>query len=157
MKTPTAAVLIPKIIIDNKEHILFEKRAEHLTVQPGDVCFPGGGIEPGETAEEAVIRECSEELLIKKETVTNVSEYKAVPGPKGTRLVQIFTGEIIDYSFTYSGDEVAAVFAVPIDWFLNNAPDSSVYYPTYEYDEFVIWGFTARVLKEFLEEKYNVH
>lgn len=157
MTNPTAAVLIPVISIDNKEHILFEKRAEHLVVQPGDVCFPGGGIESGESGEEAVVRECCEELLIKSDTVTNVSEFSVMPGPKGTRMVQIFTGEIVNYRFTYSKDEVADVFAVPIEWFFEHTPDAQVYYPTYVFDEYIIWGFTARVLRLFLEEKYDVH
>jgi 8-oxo-dGTP pyrophosphatase MutT (NUDIX family) len=31
---------------------------------PGQVCFPGGGVEPGETIAEAIVREMQEELNI---------------------------------------------------------------------------------------------
>ena len=36
--------------------VLFEVRAAGIS-QPGEVCFPGGRIEPGETPEEAALRE----------------------------------------------------------------------------------------------------
>ena len=43
--------------------LLLIRRSESV-VAPGMYCFPGGGIEPGETEEEALIREFREELNI---------------------------------------------------------------------------------------------
>src|SRR5687768_11349335 len=37
-------------------------RPEHFTEHAGQICFPGGGIEPGETCETAALRELEEEL-----------------------------------------------------------------------------------------------
>jgi len=42
------AVLIPIIEVDGKDHILFEVRSQNIT-QPGEVSFPGGRVEMGET------------------------------------------------------------------------------------------------------------
>ncbi len=47
------------IVRENK--LLIIRRSQHV-VAPGMYCFPGGGIEPGETQQQAVIRELQEEL-----------------------------------------------------------------------------------------------
>jgi len=58
------AVILPVIDLDDGKgpQILYEVRAQKLDRQPGEVCFPGGQIESGETPLEAALRE-TEELL----------------------------------------------------------------------------------------------
>ena len=63
----SAAVLIPILIRDGKYHVLYEVRSAKLKTQPGEVCFPGGRIEQGETPGEAAIREACEELCITRD------------------------------------------------------------------------------------------
>ena len=58
------AVLIPLVETGGELSILFEVRQTGIR-QGGEICFPGGGIEENETAEEAAVREASEELLKK--------------------------------------------------------------------------------------------
>ena len=43
----TAAVMIPLVESEGKLHILFELRNSKIQ-QGGEVCFPGGRVEPGE-------------------------------------------------------------------------------------------------------------
>ena len=43
---------------------LAEKRQDYEDYFPGMIIFPGGSIEEGETAEEALVREMEEELRI---------------------------------------------------------------------------------------------
>ena len=55
-KETSFAVLIPLIKKEDGYHVLFEVRAKHLNKQPGEVCFPGGKVEPGESTYEAAVR-----------------------------------------------------------------------------------------------------
>lgn len=48
-------------VIVREERLLVIKRSQHV-LAPGELCFPGGGIEPGETDSEALVREIQEEL-----------------------------------------------------------------------------------------------
>ena len=51
------AVLVPLVEHDGELSVLYEVRAATLRRQPGEVCFPGGRMEPGETPEVSALRE----------------------------------------------------------------------------------------------------
>ena len=48
-------------VVIREERFLVIRRSQHVAA-PGKFCFPGGHIEPGETEEEALVREMQEEL-----------------------------------------------------------------------------------------------
>ncbi len=50
-------------VIERDHRLLVIQRSMHV-VAPGAFCFPGGGIEPGETEEAALMRELQEELRV---------------------------------------------------------------------------------------------
>ena len=58
------AVLVPLVEREDGIHVLYEVRSLTLRRQPGEVCFPGGHIEVGETPEQCALRETFEELGI---------------------------------------------------------------------------------------------
>ena len=41
-----SAVLIPLVQVDGEWSVLFEVRSSTMRTQPGDICFPGGRIDP---------------------------------------------------------------------------------------------------------------
>jgi len=56
-----AAVLVP-IIVSPAPSIVFTRRAADLSRHPGEISFPGGLVEPGETLVAAALREAREEI-----------------------------------------------------------------------------------------------
>ena len=119
-----AAVMILLVPGESGPEILFEIRAGHVA-QPGEVCFPGGAIEAGETPRKAAVRECMEELLVKKKQLRVLSPMHEM-GAHGGRTVWSYLGELSGYGGTFDPEEVAEVFTVPLAWFLENEPEAHV-------------------------------
>ena len=69
-------------VIVRDGRLLVIRRSEHV-VAPGAYCFPGGRIEPGETEEQAVVREVQEELGLALEPRRRIWESVS---PWGTEL-----------------------------------------------------------------------
>ena len=61
------AVLVPLVERAGEACLIFEVRAETLGRQPGEVCFPGGHMEPEEEPAGCALRETEEELGIPAE------------------------------------------------------------------------------------------
>jgi len=59
------------IAVTMRDDKLLVIRRSRFVIAPGKLCFPGGGIEPGETPEQALVREFREEL---GETITPVRQ-----------------------------------------------------------------------------------
>lgn len=176
-----SAVLLPIVEKEGKEYILFEVRSEHLDRQPGEICFPGGKIEKGETPEKTALREAMEELGISTGDIKLLGPLDLLVAPLGT-VIYPFAGRIINpQKITPDPGEVAEVFTVPLDFFLQTPPsrteaEVAIRYGTnfplekvapeygpgwkrrwafsmyyYEYDKYFIWGMTCKILVNFLQ------
>ena len=70
------------VIYDKYDNVLFEVRAKNP--RKGYIAVPGGFVDFGESAEEAVVRECREEIGVQVEgaeflcTAPNIYEYKGI-------------------------------------------------------------------------------
>ena len=111
------AVLAPLVRVGGETHLLFEVRALHMRRQPGEVCFPGGGIEKGETKEECAIRETCEELGVSASAITIINEIDMLH-VYSNYTMYCYLGKI-DYealiNSTPSEHEVEEYFLVPLD------------------------------------------
>ena len=67
------AVLVPFVTTEEGKALLLEVRSQ-LVKQPGEICFPGGRVEAGETPVETAVRETCEELGLKPEDIEVISE-----------------------------------------------------------------------------------
>ncbi len=173
-----AAVLIPLVEKAGETCILFEIRNASIA-QGGEICFPGGQIEPDELPEKAAVRETIEELALAETQVSVMAPLFEMTGPGGRR-VSAFLGEVKNYRDTWSASEVERIFLLPIDellaceplthddWMVTVTDDDFPYelipggreYPFrkiprrfyfYKTKYGVIWGLTAELLYRFLE------
>jgi peroxisomal coenzyme A diphosphatase NUDT7 len=118
-------ILLPLIRVDGKPHILFEVRSQDMRRQPGEICFPGGKVDPTDQGEkEAAIRETSEELGISVDEVRDVYPLDYIITPFGT-MIYPFVGRIetTPEDLHPNPAEVGEVFTVPLDDLLNDEPD----------------------------------
>ncbi len=126
------SVLVPLVERKGELHLLYEVRAETLRTQPGQVSFPGGRIEEGETPEECAIREACEELCLKPENIRIISPLNYLHTYSNFTMYP-FLG-VIDFEacakVRASEAEVKEIFFVPIKYLMENEPlviDSEIY------------------------------
>ena len=154
-----ACVLIPLVRNDGWS-LLFSRRAENMAAHSGQIAFPGGAVEPGETFEDAAIREAEEEVGIPAQNVELIGRLDDVVTNSGF-LVAPFAGIVHDrVDYVLQAGEVAEVFEVPLESLLDPAKPEVRYvnfrdrsYPAYfyRYQQYEIWGLTGRMLKAFLD------
>ncbi|HSP21503.1 MAG TPA: CoA pyrophosphatase [Planococcus sp. (in: firmicutes)] len=175
------SILLPLIEKDGEVHVLFETRALTLRKQPGEVCFPGGRIDPGDhSAKSAALRETNEELGISEDEISEVFALDYIVSPFGM-IVYAFAGFIApSATFEPNPAEVGSLFSVPLSFFINNGPrvyqiqfdvqpEDDFPYELIEggrdyswraremeeyfylYEDKVIWGLTARILAHFID------
>lgn len=139
--------------------VLLTERAHTLRSHPGQISFPGGVLEPGDSGpQDAALREATEEvglstagvdvaaltpslwIPVSGAAVTPVLGWWREPSPVG----------VVDVS------EVASVARVPLFTLLNPAhrlllemPDGWQH-PAFELGDLTIWGFTAAILDRLL-------
>lgn len=117
------AVLCPIVERADGVHLLFEVRSGNVS-QAGEVCFPGGKLEPGETPVDGALRETWEELSIPQDEISIIGLPDYFSNHRGFLLHPVL-GLVSDAGFRAivpSEAEVAEVFTVPISFFRNTPP-----------------------------------
>lgn len=174
------SVTIPLIETEEGLSLLFEVRSSKLKTQPGDICFPGGRIEEGETPYESALREMEEEIGISSAKM--LGQFDTLHEFSGHTLYT-FVAELPSGSLdkiNLNEEEVEEVFTVPLSFFKENpakiydidvvsdvsefpyeetgiSPDykwrkGKNLLPLYRYKDKIIWGITARIVKWFVEQ-----
>lgn len=117
------AVLCPVVEKEDGLHLLFEVRSGNVS-QAGEVCFPGGRMEPGETPEETALRETREELSIPRDEISLLGRPDFICNLSGFLLHPVI-GLVSEAGFQAirpSEAEVAEYFTVPLSFFRNTPP-----------------------------------
>jgi len=157
-----AAVLLPLYAKKGEYHILFTKRTEKMEYHKGQISFPGGARHPDDLSlADTALREAFEEIGVRPEDVEILGELDDMSTLTSNFRIAPFVALIPHpYEFVVSGYEIEKLIEVPIAALLekgcyreefNIYQDKPYLRCSYRYKDEVIWGATARILKQFLD------
>ncbi|MFM2148745.1 MAG: hypothetical protein RLZZ187_1051 [Pseudomonadota bacterium] len=150
-----AAVLVPIVWHAAGPSILLTLRAANLAAHAGQVAFPGGRIEPGESAEDAALREAAEEVGLDPrlpELAGRLPQHLTGTGYRVTPIVAVVPPPL---TLTPDPGEVAAIFELPLATVLDPAAPERRRaefrgrmreFWVWPHPEHLIWGATAAML-----------
>ncbi len=158
-KIKCAAVLVPLLKEQGEWHLLFTRRTEHVESHKGQVSFPGGACDPGETTpEETALREAAEEIGLGPARVRVLGRLPPMITVTHFRVTPVVG--VIEWPavLRVSTIEVARVFTIPLTWLADPQnrwefyrPDRGVLLAYHPYDGELLWGATARMTLMLLE------
>ncbi|ADL01956.1 CoA pyrophosphatase [Brevundimonas subvibrioides] len=160
-----AAVLIPVLVTRDGPSVILTRRADSLARHTGQIAFPGGRLDAGETAVEAALREAREEVDLDPGLVQVLG--LSDPYETGTGyLVTPVVGWIeAEPALVASPDEVAEIFRTPWDFLMDpsnhsrdhlEAPDGARrWYWSMTWQERYIWGATAGIIRGLRHRLYG--
>jgi 8-oxo-dGTP pyrophosphatase MutT (NUDIX family) len=157
--TRRGAVLI---LFGSGRDLLLTERAHGMRSHPAQVSFPGGSVDPGETAREAALREAEEETGLRREGVEVFAELPELWLPPSNFAVTPVLGWWAEESPVGVVDprEVHAVYRVPLDELIDPTHRISVRHPSGWLGpafligpdkDVVLWGFTAGIVSRLLD------
>lgn len=154
-----AAVMVP--LLDSPEglQLLFTVRSSQLSNHAGQISFPGGRLDNGETIEEAACRETCEEVGLCAADMALLGRLDDHPSPAGYVATPVVALLAWPQKLRVNPDEVEEVFTVPLSELAELTPwseerqlrDFRRHIHFYSWRERLIWGLTANVLKNFLD------
>jgi 8-oxo-dGTP pyrophosphatase MutT (NUDIX family) len=157
-----AAVLLPLFKKEGEYHLLLTKRTETLEYHKGQICFPGGSQHANDgDLKSTALRETFEEIGVCIEDVEILGELDRMSTISSNFLVTPFVGIIpYPYKFNVNKDEIDELVEVPLSALAGKANYREESYmingiahtgSIFEYQSKIIWGATARMIKQFLE------
>jgi 8-oxo-dGTP pyrophosphatase MutT (NUDIX family) len=156
-----AAVLMPIFERNGTPHFLLTRRTHQVQTHKGQISFPGGMQHNDEDLQSTALRETFEEVGIAAEKLTILGRFHDYLSITGYRVSPYAAYLATPFTTKPQTSEVAEILEVPFHLFLDPARlrveralrqgiMRDIYFYTYGPHE--IWGLTALIIKDFLEE-----
>ena len=158
-KVRCAAVLVPLAPVDGEWHLLYTRRTDRVESHKGQVSFPGGACDAGETTpEQTALREAHEEVGILPQDVRVLGRLTNMITITHFRVTPVVGVVPWPYVFRVGSEEVARVFTIPLAWLAEPRNRWEFPFPErkraliayHPYDGELLWGATARMTVDFL-------
>jgi 8-oxo-dGTP pyrophosphatase MutT (NUDIX family) len=155
-----AGVLVPLYLEDGELHGVFTRRREDLRRHPGEISFPGGRLDEGESSLIATaLREADEEIGLPPDAVELVGALQPTPTIATGYAVYPFVGLIEPgREWTLSPREVAEILELSLARLREGYERRRlvrrglpIRTDTYVVNGNVIWGATARILSDLFD------
>jgi 8-oxo-dGTP pyrophosphatase MutT (NUDIX family) len=155
-------VLVPLFLgAEEEPHAVFTKRQTNLRRHAGEISFPGGRRDPEDAdLQMTALREAEEEIGLSREEVSLLGSLPPISTFVTGYLIHPFVGLIpAGLRWQLSPQEVDAVLELPLDALRNGRTRTrmerrGIAFETDAYivGEHLIWGATARILENLLEQ-----
>lgn len=156
-----AAVLVPLVLRNEAPSLLFTKRTDHLQHHPGQISFPGGRVEEGDTSPaHTALRETEEEIGLHPRHIEVLGALPDFHTGTGFCITPVVALVHPPFELTLDAFEVAEAFEVPLSHFLDpaNHQRHKIIHEGRErefhampYGDYFIWGATAGILMTLYE------
>ena len=156
-----AAVLCPLVVHDGEDHVLFVVRPTTLRQHGGQIAFPGGMRDPGESIEATARRECREEIGVADAAIEVLGALPPRESSSGI-LVHAVVARLQPVVLRPDAREVVRTLHVPLAqlrdgsrWHekpppggaTGNQPRTS---PHFTFGDELLWGLTARFVRDLV-------
>ena len=161
-----AAVLLPLFTDEiGATRLLLTRRSGRLRNHRGEVAFPGGRLDHGESPVDAALRETEEEVALPRSAVRIVGELESLTTVVSSSRITPLVGVVDDMvsllpSLRANPIEVDRIFSVPLTELIHADcyreeiwPFTDGTFPVwfFEVDDDTIWGATARMIRRLLD------
>ncbi len=152
----SAAVLVP-IVLRAELTLLLTARAEHLPSHAGQISFPGGKVEEGDSSPlDTALREAEEEIGLDRQYVGPLGYLDCYQTGTGYCITPVVAAVNPGFALILDPREVAEVFEVPLS-FLLDAANHRLHtrilagrerrFHAMPFGDRFIWGATAGIIK----------
>lgn len=158
---PAAAVLAPLYDEDGGANVILTRRHLQLRAHSGEVSFPGGRSEPGESLEQTARREAQEEIALRS-PVEVIGELDHLSTITSGSFIVPYVGVLPEppIGLVANPDEVEAILPVRLSDLLDPAAYRSEIWSLpgrgefpvvfFDLDDDTVWGATAAMLRQLL-------
>jgi hydroxyethylthiazole kinase-like uncharacterized protein yjeF len=139
--------------------VVYTRRRDDLRSHPGQISFPGGRVDPGESIEEAAVREAREEVALDPATVTVLGRLPSFYIPPSRFWLQAVVARWdVPHPLIAAEAEVAEVVRTPLSLLLDASSWRAVRLSTTGWswawdlgDGHLLWGATGMLTAVLLE------